>query len=136
MSAHFFIDIDNQKYKIMKFSTFVGQVFISALTCVVIIHLATPKYVRDTVDEMECEKEDRLIIQRLDPSVDLPFLSHAELHQKREELVRNYYRQIEAKKEQMEQENLLKDILSEITIPSEEEIAKETERIRQQQNLK
>ena len=120
----------------MKFSAIVGQVVISALTCAVIIHLATPQYVRDTVNEIECEKEDRLIIQRLDPSADLPILSHRELHQKREEVVRNYYRQIEAKKEQKEQENLLKDILSEITIPSEEEIAKEAERIRQQQNHK
>lgn len=120
----------------MKFSAIVGQVVISALTCAVIIHLAAPKYVRDTVNEMECEKEDRLIIQRLDPSADLPILSHEELHQKREEVVRNYYRQIEAKKEQKEQENLLKDILSEISIPSEEEIAKEAERIRKQQNQK
>lgn len=120
----------------MKFSTIVGQVVISALTCAVIIHLTTPKYVRDTVNEMECEKEDRLIIQRLDPSADLTILSHGELHQKREEVVRNYYRQIEAKKEQKEQENLLKDILSEISIPSEEEIAKEADRIRQQQNHK
>ena len=120
----------------MKFSAIVGQVVISVLTCAVIIHLAAPKYVRGIVNEMECEKEDRLIIQRLDPSADFPFLSHGELHQKREEAVRNYYRQIEAKKEQKIQGNILKEILSEITFPSEEEIAKEAERIRQQQNHK
>ncbi|MBQ8097396.1 MAG: hypothetical protein IJ243_10000, partial [Prevotella sp.] len=68
----------------------------------------------------------------LAPSTNLPILSHEELHQKREEVVRDYYRQIEAKEEQKGKENLLKDILSEITIPSEEEIAKEAERISQQ----
>ena len=120
----------------MKFTTIIGQVVISALTCAVIIHLATPQYVRDTVNEMECEKEDRSIIQQLAPSADLHMLSHEELHQKREEVVSNYYRQIEAKKEQKEQENILKEVLSGITIASDEEIAKEAERIRQQQNHK
>lgn len=107
----------------MKCSAIVGQVFISALTCAVFIHLTAPLYVRYTVNEMECEKEDRLIIQRLDPSADLRLLSHEELHQKREEAVRNYYRQIEEKKEQKKQEQILKDILNDFAILSKEEMA-------------
>lgn len=100
----------------MKISAIVGQVFISALTCAVIIHFVAPQYVRETVNEIQCEKEDRLIIQRLAPSTDLTILSHEKLHQKREEVERNYYKEIEAKKEQKEQEDLLKDVMSEIMI--------------------
>lgn len=118
----------------MKLKTILGQAFISALFCAIIIHLVTPQYIRAVINEMDCEKEDRLIIQRLDPSVDLHLLSHSELHQKREEMVRNYYRQIEAQKEKKIQENILKEILTDVTIPSEEEIAKEGERVRKQQD--
>ena len=66
----------------------------------VIVHFITPKYVRDTVNDMECEKEDRQIIQRLDPSVEWAGLSHYDLHQKREEVVKRYYQQIKDKEEQ------------------------------------
>lgn len=118
----------------MKAKTIILQVFISALTCAVIVHFVTPKYVRDTVNDMECEKEDRQIIQRLDPSVELAGLSHYDLHQKREEVVKHYYQQIKDKEEQERQGDLLKEVLSEVQIISEEEIAKEAERIRQQEN--
>ena len=118
----------------MKAKTIILQVFISALTCAVIVHFVTPKYVRDTVNDMECEKEDRQIIQRLDPSVELAGLSHYDLHQKREEVVKHYYQQIKDKEEQERRGDLLKEVLSEVQIISEEEIAKEAERIRQQEN--
>ena len=98
------------------------------------MHFVTPKYVRDTVNDMECEKEDRQIIQRLDPSVELAGLSHYDLHQKREEVVKHYYQQIKDKEEQERQGDLLREVLSEVQIISEEEIAKEAERIRQQEN--
>ena len=83
----------------MKISTIVGQVIISSLTSAIIIHFATPQYVRETVREMECEEEDKSIIQRLDPSAAFPtfLLSHEELHKKRKELERNYYRQTNSK---------------------------------------
>ena len=84
---------------------------------------------------MDCEKEDRRIIQSLDPSAVFP-ISHQELHKKREETLNNYYKQIEDKKEKERQGNILKDVLGEVQIMSEEEIAKEAERIRQQENNK
>ncbi|MBR4773466.1 MAG: hypothetical protein IK010_03450 [Bacteroidales bacterium] len=117
----------------MKVKTIIGQILISALICAVIVHFATPVYVRDTVNEMECEKEDRQIIQQFEPSAIFP-LSHEELHQKREEVLKKYYQQIEAKKEQEYQGEILKEVLGEVHIMSEEEIAKEAERIRQQEN--
>ncbi len=85
----------------MKISTIVGQVIISSLTSAIIIHFATPQYVRETVREMECEEEDKSIIQRLDPSAVSPTfsLSHEEIHKKREEVERNYYKQTEPRKE-------------------------------------
>ena len=84
---------------------------ISALTCAVIVHLAMPIYVRDTVNEMECEKEDRLIIQQFEPSGILP-LTHEELHQKRLEVEKK----IEAKR----QSDRLDDVLSKMPIVPEE----------------
>ena len=91
----------------MKFKSIIVQVLISAFTCAVILHFATPVYVRDTVNEMECEKEDRLIIQNFDPSAILP-LSHDELHKKREEVLK----EIEAKR----QGDILEDVLSKMPI--------------------
>ena len=119
----------------MKATTFIGQVVISAFTCAVIMHFAIPYYVRDVVNEMDCEKEDRRIIQSLDPSAVYP-ITHQELHKKREEVLNNYYKQIEDKKEKERQGNILKDVLGEVQIMSEEEIAKEAERIRQQEDNK
>ena len=113
----------------MKFKSIIGQVLISALTCAVILHFATPVYVRDTVNEMECEKEDRLIIQNFEPSAILP-LSHDELHKKREEVLK----EIETKQERERQGEILEEVLSKMPIMSEEEMAKEAERIRQQEN--
>ena len=84
---------------------------------------------------MDCEKEDRRIIQSLDPSAVFP-ISHQELHKKREETLNNYYKQIEDKKEKERQGNILKDVLGEVQIMSEEEIAREAERIHQQENNK
>ena len=121
--------------RIMKATTFIGQVVISAFTCAVIMHFAIPYYVRDVVNEMDCEKEDRRIIQSLDPSAVYP-ITHQELHKKREEVLNNYYKQIEDKKEKERQGNILKDVLGEVQIMSEEEIAKEAERIRQQEDNK
>lgn len=95
----------------MKIKTIIGQILISALTCAVIVHFATPVYVRDTVNEMECEKEDRQIIQNFEPSAILP-LSHDELHKKREEVLK----QIEAKR----QGDILEDVLSKMPIIPEE----------------
>lgn len=118
----------------MKTKTIISQIFISALVCAVIVHFVTPKYVRDTVNDMECEKEDRQIIQRLAPTVELAGLSHDDLHQKREEVVKHYYQQIKDKEEQEQQGDILKEVLGEMQIMSEEEIAKEAERIRQQEN--
>ena len=118
----------------MKAKTIIGQVLISALTCAVIVHFAMPIYVRDIVNDMECEKEDRQIIQHLDPSVELAGLSHYDLHQKREEVENRYYQQIKDREEQERQGNVLREILGEVQIMSEEEIAKEAERIRQQEN--
>lgn len=87
----------------MKISTIVGQVIISSLTCAIIIHLATPQYVRDTVREMECEEDDWSTVQRLDPSANIPIsLLHEEIHKKREEVERNYYKQIEPREERKE----------------------------------
>lgn len=95
----------------MKIKTIIGQILISALTCAVIVHFATSVYVRDTVNEMECEKEDRQIIQNFEPSAILP-LSHDELHKKREEVLK----QIEAKR----QGDILEDVLSKMPIIPEE----------------
>lgn len=95
----------------MKIKTIIGQILISALTCAVIVHFATPVYVRDTINEMECEKEDRQIIQNFEPSAILP-LSHDELHKKREEVLK----QIEAKR----QGDILEDVLSKMPIIPEE----------------
>lgn len=95
----------------MKIKTIIGQILISALICAVIVHFATPVYVRDTVNEMECEKEDRQIIQNFEPSAILP-LSHDELHKKREEVLK----QIEAKR----QGDILEDVLSKMPIIPEE----------------
>lgn len=95
----------------MKIKTIIVQILISALTCAVIVHFATPVYVRDTVNEMECEKEDRQIIQNFEPSAILP-LSHDELHKKREEVLK----QIEAKR----QGDILEDVLSKMPIIPEE----------------
>jgi len=109
----------------MKFKTIIGQVLISALTCAVIVHFTTPVYVRDTVNEMECEREDRQIIQNFEPSAILP-LTHEELHKKREE--------VETKMEHERQGEILEDVLSKMPIMSEEEMSIEAERIRQQEN--
>ena len=99
----------------MKLKTIIVQIFISALTCAVIVHFVMPVYVRDTVNEMECEKEDRLIIQQFDPSGILP-LTHEELHQKRLEIEK----QIETKREQERQGEILEEILSKMPIIPEE----------------
>ena len=119
----------------MKATTFISQVFISAFTCAAIMHFAIPYYIRDVVSEMDCEKEDRRIIQSIDPSAIFP-ITHQELHKKREEVLSNYYKEIENKKEQERQGNILKEVLGEVQFMSEEEIAKEAERIRQQENNK
>lgn len=94
----------------MKFKTIIVQIFISALTCAVIVHFVAPVYIRDTVNEMECEKEDRLIIQQYEPSGILP-LTHEELHQKREEVLKK----IEAKR----QSDRLDEALSKMPIVTE-----------------
>ena len=59
---------------------------------------------------MECEKEDRLIIQQYEPSGILP-LTHEELHQKREEVLKK----IEAKR----QSDRLDEALSKMPIVTE-----------------
>ena len=117
----------------MKISNIVWQIIISAFTCVIIIHFVTPLYVRDVVNDMDCEREDKQIIQHLDPSVEIQGLSHDELHQKREEVLANHFKKIEAQERQKQEEEALKDILGEIQFMSEEDIAKEAERIRQQE---
>lgn len=99
----------------MKFKTIIVQIFISAITCAVIVHFVAPVYIRDTVNEMECEKEDRLIIQQYEPSAILP-LSHDELHKKREEILK----QIEAKQERERQGEILEEILNKMPIIPEE----------------
>jgi len=121
--------------QIMKATTFIGQVVISAFTCAILMHFAIPYYVEDVVNEMDCEKEDRRIIQSIDHSVVFP-ITHEELHKKREEVLKNYYKQMEDKKAQERQGDILKEVLGEVQIMSEEEMAKEAERIRQQENNK
>lgn len=72
----------------------------------------------------------------LAPSENIIDLSHDELHKKRMDLEQTHQQQIKAQKEaQMEQERqgqILKDVLGEVQIMSEEEIAKEAQRIREQ----
>ena len=122
----------------MKVKYIISQVIISALTCSIIIHFATPQYVRDSVYDLECEREDRAAVQTLAPSDNLINLSHEELHKKRMDLERAHYQQIEnQKKAQIESERqgqILKEVLGEVQIMSEEEIAKEAQRIREQNN--
>ena len=120
----------------MKAKSIIIQILISALTCSIIIHFATPKYVRDTMYDLECEREDRSVIMTLATSENLIDLSHDELHKKRMDLEQAHQQQIKAQKEaQMEQERqgqILEDVLGEVQIMSEEEIAKEAQRIREQ----
>ena len=79
----------------MKITTVIGQIIISVFTTVIVIHLVVPIYIKDTVSEIECEREDRQIIQSLCPSLPMDeyeFLPHNELHNKREQVEAAYYR--------------------------------------------
>ena len=120
----------------MKVKYIIIQILISALTCAIIIHFSMPQYVKDTVYEMECERDDRAVIQILAPNENVINLSHQELHQKRMDLERAHNQQIEAQREaQIEREkqgHILEEVISEVPIMSEEEMAKEAQRIREQ----
>lgn len=120
----------------MKAKYIIFQILISALTCAIIIHFATPQYVRDTVYDVECERDDRAVIQTLAPSENVINLSHEDLHKKRMDIERAHNQQIEAQKEaQLEQErqgHILEEVISEVPIMTEEEMAKEAQRIREQ----
>ena len=91
---------------------------------------------------MKCQKKTKLIQQyrsNLFPNsllVLFLFRIFAELHKKRMDLEQAHHQQIKAQKEaQMEQERqgqILEDVLREVQIMSEEEMAKEAQRIREQ----
>ncbi len=120
-----FAAVHHYYYPNMKAKNILIQIFISALTCAVIIHFAIPKYDKDTVYDMECERDDIRFIHTFYPTENLINLSHDEIHKKRMDIAK-------AQEEQERQGQILKEAIEEVTIMSEEEMEKEAQRIREQ----